>query len=280
MEVHTHTPSIPSSSSTTSHSPDIMDSQNVMITGIELDTPRVDDLRPDRFKVPLSVNIIALREAFLTQAPFVSRGQKTLWRRMVDGQHFQHILGCLYSQVCSAIGDNGALDVVSLRDMECAEMKCLARNFSEIFFFFSRFERDCFLPKIAELAVFMLVHTLHTAVPKHYRMYNSVRFREILLDFFVEVFGGLRLTSCPGADWLFQDAQQVPIFLSHPDSKTDADTSVSVQKSRFALRNSPLVAMQMGNSSNPGVARTFTLSHMPNRLVAKYFQQKLCFFLS
>ena len=118
------------------------------------------------------------------------------------------------------ISDAGSLNVDVMCSMENPELFTMGKNFADMYYAYSRLERDSFMPKMPEVLTYMVVNCLHTGVPKHYRMYNSVRFREILLDYFAELCGGIRLTSVrSGRGWLFDDCADVPIFLKTQDVK-------------------------------------------------------------
>ena len=224
----------------------------------------------DMYKIPAAVNFIALRESLLSEAPFIKAGSKGTWRRLIDGAPFQNMLGCVYSILERNISHSGALDVGSMRSMENMELFVMGKNFSDMFYKYSRHDRDAFLPKLPETLTYMVVNCLHTGNSKHYRMYNSFRFREILLDLFAELTGGLRLTdSRAGRDWLFADCADVPIFLKKQDDKFAPNPAVSSASSRFPLQNSPLIARYMGphlaDTYADSLGVTMTLGHLPER---------------
>jgi hypothetical protein len=161
-----------------------------------------------------------------------------LWRRIVDGKNFVNIMGCLYSIIERSVSEAGSLNVDELRSMENVELFVMGKNFSDMFYMYSRLERDTFMPKMPEVLTYMIVNCLHTGQPKHYRMYNSFRFREIILDYFAELTGGIRLTSVRvGREWLFGECADVPIFLKSSDTKAAHNPAVSSASSRFPLQN-------------------------------------------
>jgi hypothetical protein len=243
------------------------------ITGVDFDEKQgqIEDLNTaNLYSIPRSVNYIALRESLLSEAPFVKKGSKGMWRRMIDSKSFSNMLGCVYSMLNRSISDGGSLNVDRLRDLENAELPVMGKNFSDMFYTFSRLERDAYMPKLPEVMTYMVVNCLHNGEPKHYRMYNSVRFREILLDHLSELYGGIRLTDCTvGRHWLFHECMDVPIFMTSRDTKKAKDPVVSSASSRYPLQISPLVSRSMGKhlsqlySDNLGV--TMTLGHLPDR---------------
>jgi len=246
-------------------------------TGIDFEekdrplSPLNGDLMHDyEYKIPSAVNFTAIRESFLAEAPFVKKGSKGLWRKIIDGKNFGAILASTYSLLTNCISDAGSLNVQRLRSMDNPQLTTMGKNLSDMFYFYSRLERDSFLPKLPEVMTYLVVNCLHTGIPKHYRMYNSIRFREILLDWFSEMYGGFRLSSCrSGRQWLFDECLDIPIFLTSPDTKITNDPKLSSASSRFALNNSPLVSMYMGPhlsaiaTNNSGIK--ITMSHLPAR---------------
>lgn len=146
-------------------------------------------------RLPPSVNAIALRESLLSEAPFVTKTNKAFWRRMIDDARYQHVLSAVFRFVLAAISDIGSINLDKLavtKDDPFVEM--MSTNMSEMIFFMKLRDRDLFFAKLPEITSFMVIEALHTCMPKHYRVYNSVRFREILLDWTSEMIGGIRIT--------------------------------------------------------------------------------------
>lgn len=155
-------------------------------------------------KLPASINLIALRESLLSEAPFVTKGNKAFWRRMIDDACFQSILAASFRVILNSISDIGCVNITKLFDVESDSVEpfisTMAVNISNIIFANKLRERDIFFSKLPEILTFMVIEALHTSTPKHYRVYNSARFREILLDWSSEIVGGIRLSRCRLAD--------------------------------------------------------------------------------
>ena len=74
----------------------------------------------------------------------------------------------------------------------------------------------CLLPSFLILQV---INCLSSSHPKHNRLYNSFTFREILLDYFSELFTGIRLSNCRlHRDWLFATAIDQHVVVERPET--------------------------------------------------------------
>jgi len=161
-------------------------------------------------KMPNGYDVIAVRETLLSEAPFVSPGSKGFWRRMMDNKQFVDILKNGYHHILGCISDGGVIDEEILSDVEGSGLvEVISNNFADIYFGFSRHERDIFLPKLPEILVFMIINALQAAQPKHQRIYMSTMFREMMLDWSTELFGGFRQSKArTGREWLFDDCNE------------------------------------------------------------------------
>lgn len=202
------------------------------------------------YRLPSSVNFIALRESLLSEAPFVSKSNKMFWRRMVDDYHYQNLLSCGFRHVLSCISDSGNVSIDKLLDMADSPFtSIMATNISEMIYSMRLRDRDVFFAKLPEITSFMIIEALHTSTPKHYRVYNSVRFREILLDWTSELLSGIRLSNVKaGREWIFNSALEsnimttssIPVILPNISAKQTAASSL------YCVEHSPLVRQYMG----------------------------------
>ena len=248
-------------------------------TEIEFDNKDNKDIHKDSplnmtldltYKIPSSVNYIAIRESFLSEAPFVKKGGGGLWRRLIDAKCFYDMLCATYNLCSNCISHSGSFNVQEFKSVDSQQIQAMAINFADIYYQFSSEERDIFMPKLPEVMLYMLVNCLHSGMPKHYRMFNSLRFREIVIDHFGELYAGIRPTSIStGREWLYEDCNDIPIFLTAPDYKKDPDVNVSSASSRYRLSNSLLVNLRLGPHVSQNydriVGMRMTMSHLPTR---------------
>jgi hypothetical protein len=235
-------------------------------------------------KLPNGYDVVAIRESLLSVAPFVSRGNKGFWRRMMGNSNFESMLTCTYHHVLQCISDAGVVHeerLVNIHDSPLIE--AISNNFADIYFGSSRSERDIFIPKLAELLCYMIISALQAAAPKHQRMYMSNQFRELLIDWGTEMFGGLRQSQTRlGREWIFQDCADVRLvttskpcqFTSTLDAKAQSRAKtarypMSSVGSCYLLDHSPLIDMyiQRNNKSCNLIKNKLrvTLSHFPSR---------------
>lgn len=224
------------------------------------------------FRLPSSVNFIALRESLLSEAPFVTKSNKTFWRKMVDNYHYQNVLASAFRHVLRCISDIGNVNIDKLLSMsESPFTRVMATNVSEMIFSLKVRDRDQFFEKLPEITAFMVIEALHTSTPKHYRVYNSVRFREILLDWGSELIGGIRLSNCrANKEWLFENALDSNIMTSDTLKLPNIKKTQTPASSLFSMEHSPLVRMYMGMDSSKkptagGLGYKVALSHSTDR---------------
>ena len=215
--------------------------------------PRGFELDPIR--LPASVNLIALRESFLSEAPFVSSSNRMFWRRMVDGRCFQQLVSASYHIILDCVADNSAVDIKKLNNITNSPLiNKMASNLAEMYYVIKLRERELLFLRLPEVLAFMVVSAMRTSNPKHYRLCQSARFREILLDWYCELLGGLRFSNCrTNREWFFAELSDAPILIaSHPPSSADGQTrkkpppGIAVSKHQVAL--SPLINMYTGDS--------------------------------
>ena len=222
-----------------------------------------------KLKLPHTISHIALRESFLSEAPFVVTTNRNFWRRMIDNIYFQDMLCYTYYFIVSCISDTAVVDLDKLAAAkETSYIKDVTTDIAQIYMTIPRKERDTFLPRCPEILAYLLINAMRTAVPKHNRLMGMCQFREILLDWCTELISGIRLTNCRrDREWLFTDAIEGPI-LTHPIlSKTGDDEPPCVAKRKVLINRSPLIdmfcePMKLPRQEKP---RQFTISHIPSR---------------
>lgn len=190
-------------------------------------TSKLPSLRPESYtslRLPTSVNVIALREAFLSEAPFVTNSNRIFWRRMVDHPNFQNMLAISYHIISDCISENSVIDLSKLYHIHDIKLlPILASNLAEMYYSIKLREREKFFVKLNEILTYMVVNALRTSFPKHHRICQSIKFREILLDWYNELLYGIRTTDCHvNREWFFQDIYDIPILttgsMSNPHS--------------------------------------------------------------
>lgn len=224
------------------------------------------------FRLPSSVNFIALRESLLSEAPFVTKSNKTFWRKMVDNYHYQNVLASAFRHVLNCISDIGSVNIDKLLHMDDSPFtQIMATNVAEMIFSLKMRDRDLFFEKLPEITSFMIIEALHTSTPKHYRVYNSVRFREILLDWGSELIGGIRLSNPrTNKEWLFDNALDSNIMTSDSMRLPNIKQNQTPATSLFSIEHSPLVRLYMGIDKNKkpaagGLGYKVALSHSTER---------------
>ena len=172
------------------------------------------DFDPSEVKLPITINIVAVRETLFADAPFISKNNKAFWRRMVCSKQFGMILAAAYNFITGCISDSGAVLMDKLNNIQQSPLVgMIAANMSEIFFSFKRHDRDILLSKLPEVVHFMILQSLQTALPRHHRLYSSGRFRELVVDWCTELIWGIRTTNCRAhREWLFHDATEIHIL--------------------------------------------------------------------
>jgi len=218
--------------------------------------------------MPKTINFIQLRESFLSEAPFINKANRTMWRKLMESVKFQRIVSGCYYTVSQCISDNGTFNVEKLCTLEkSTSLKLISSNFSEIFYFSGGKQRESLFSKFPEVLTFLVTNALHVSIPKHSRMYGTCRFKEILLDYFSELFTGLRPSNCRhGRDWLFAFSNEIPISTTTGPVK-ERSSAQSRSVSTFTLGNSPLLSMYINASTTfkNTADLTMGLSHYPER---------------
>lgn len=224
------------------------------------------------FCLPASVNFVSLRESFISDAPFVSKSNAAFWRRILDSKNFNSILAASYHSVVSCIAENGTFNIEQLYRLDDSPtIDVMASNFSQMFYQFTVKERDMLSPKLSELCTYMLINSLGASIPKHNRVYGSIKFREILLDFYSELFTGIRLSNSHlNREWLFNSAIDMPILLyESPNTVQEIkhNPSKGSDVTTYKMVNSPLVTRYIGLKPTQvcSYGVNLSLSHLPER---------------
>eukprot|EP01031_Cornospumella_fuschlensis_P026445 gene26445-31960_t len=177
------------------------------------------------YKLPPVVNFVALRETFLSEAPFVKRTNRAFWKKWIDSKQYTQSFAVLLRYITNCINDNGAINVGRLYDVEdnilidklssnVAEMLTLERDYLR-----PSAAHDILFSRLPEVFAYMIINSLLSTLPKLARVYYSGQFRELLLDWLSELIGGVRLTHPrTDRDWLFHDANDIGIVLVNQGS--------------------------------------------------------------
>jgi len=193
--------------------------------------------------------------------------------------------------VSGCINENGGVNADKFKIIDNSQLiQLMAISQSEMLYNFKPIERDMFFTKLPELLTYMIINTLQTTAPKHNRVYNSFKFRDIVLDWTSELVSGIRPCNAKlHREWLYEGASDSNILVtdSHiQKSKNHLNNNVllgpivtpSSHRTCFLLQNSPLVTtylklyepnqQKFDDKSKSNVNKlTITLSHLPNRPV-------------
>lgn len=220
-------------------------------------------------RLPDVVNFVALRETCLSEAPFVNRANRKFWKKWMDSSQYITILCATLKILIDCINESGNIDaqgLYALKDnplmdqmsMCIAEMLVMDRKR------FSRAHDNLFM-RLPELLCYMLINSLHSCNPRQSRVFNSVKFRELLLDWLSELIGGIRLTNCQSdRKWLFADTIETPItvnngeFLTTLLPRTSDRTLAGVTQRRSLTNSSSLPALGESSVSSGALRRQST----------------------
>lgn len=204
-------------------------SEEAFLTGLQHTFLHESDFHKRKLvtSLPNVVNVVALRETLLSDAPFITRGNKSFWRKMLDTRQYLDLIAAAFNYVASVINESGAVDVNKLRGREFLDslhMRTMATSLCEMIYNHKTSERDLFFPKMSETMTFMIISSLHTAQPRHHRLFNSRKFRELILDWTSELVTGVRpCNTSAGKEWILADATETPVhFIDTFASKIEA----------------------------------------------------------
>jgi hypothetical protein len=208
-------------------------------TGID---SAIEDDDSERLRLPDVVNFVALRETCLSEAPFVNRATRKFWKKWMDSSQYITILCATLKILTSCMNDSGHVDAKILYQREgnplmqqmsmcIAEMLVMDRKR------FSR-QHDMLFRKLPELLCYMLVNSLHSCNPRQSRVFNSIKFRELLLDWLGEMIGGIRLTNCQSERrWLFSDATDGHVTVNNNEFLTSLVPKPKVSRTALTLKS-------------------------------------------
>ena len=216
----------------------IDDDEEIPITPVFPLSPKravvsITDFDPAEVKLPITINIVAVRETLFADAPFISKNNKAFWRRMVDSKQFSLILAASYNFLAGCLTDSGAVLLDKLNSIQQSPLVgMISSSLTDIFYSFKRLDRDILLSRLPEVVHFMVLQSLQTALPRHHRLYGSIRFREIMLDWSTELIWGLRVTNCRShREWLFEDAHDIQILTLNNNNQSTTQRTNRSQKS-------------------------------------------------
>ena len=176
-------------------------------------------------RLPDVVNFVALRETCLSEAPFVNRSNRKFWKKWMDSDQYITILCATLKILTDCINDTGNIDAKGLYDLKGNPLMqqmsmCIAEMLVKDRKKNSRAHDNLFL-RLPELLCYMLLNSLHSCNPRQSRIFNSIQFRELLLDWLSELIGGIRLTNCQSdRKWLFIDTIESPITVQNAEFLT------------------------------------------------------------
>ena len=122
-------------------------------TGIDVDdrhlkssqSPYRNTAQGNEVRLPITVNLVALRETLFVEAPFVNKKNKAFWRKMLDGKHFSTILAAVYNFVSVCITESGNVLMDKLNDIQNSPLiEMIAATVTDMFYTFKRLDRDLF----------------------------------------------------------------------------------------------------------------------------------------
>lgn len=193
-------------------------------------------------RLPPEVNFVALRETLLSEAPFVKRANRNFWKKWIDSKQYYNVLSSTLMIVADSVADNGNILMKRLYELheDNPFVLRMAKNISEMMVMDrsagSR-SHDSFFGRLPELLCYMITNSLLSMAPKSSRVFYSVKFREILIDWLSELIYGIRITNSRfDREWLFKDANDVPILVvdsnvafsftpARPSRNTEGDDS-------------------------------------------------------
>ncbi len=211
-----------------------------------------------------------MNDSYLIQSFSELKPNVAFWRRFLDQKNFKDILSTNYHILVNTISENGSFNMKLLYRFDTPAFDIMAKAFSQLFYSFNVADRDILLPRMPEICTYMVINCLLSSHPKHSRLYNSCQFREILLDYFSELFTGIRLSNCRlHRDWLFATAIDQHVVVERPESipEIKPNPGRGSNTTTYKMVNSPLVNKYMNLNENSvctyGV--NLSMSHFPER---------------
>eukprot|EP01038_Epipyxis_sp_PR26KG_P014342 gene14342-19235_t len=205
-------------------------------------------------KLPNLVNFVTLRETFLSECPFITRNNKNYWKHVIDTKQYINILAASYAFVSDCIAENGTIFLHKFSTIENnSSLSIMALNIAEMIIISKKNfnnTNDIIFKKLPELLCYMIISSLSSCHPKHLRVYNSVKFREILLDWLLEMINGFRVTNSKrDREWLFTTANDVHIMIVDNNANNNNNNN-DLNMKNIAQSNT------MSNNSNYNTMQT------------------------
>ena len=227
-------------------------------------------------------NLVALRETFLSEAPFVNRSNKLFWNKWIECNEFVSMMSSAFQFVQNCISESGSVSLDKLNDItHSPSISAMSNNLADMFFLQNPRARDMFFNRLPEILCFMVLTALQISNPKNHRLFNSSRFRELLLDLFNELLCGMRPTdSRRNSEWLFEDTNDSQIMTSNSNMSMSLSqealqrrsggnlNKLASAQSTYTIGHSPLIGSHLGvQSQKHPIQNTLklTLCHLPNR---------------
>lgn len=209
-------------------------------------------------RFPSSVNIVTLRETLISSAPFITRSNRSFWRKWLDTKQFIQVAAGSYQVVASSFQENGTVNGDILFNV-CNNplVDIMASNFAELFFMNRLYDRDILFKRLPEILSYMIINALNMSIHKFHRVYNSTRFRELLLDWSSELVGGIKFSHIQkNREWLFNDAADTSIVINKCDPLRNVigvnipSHMQGAMRSTYKIENSPLLSIYMDPDRN------------------------------
>lgn len=298
-------------------------------------------------KLPNVVNYVALRETFLSEAPFVKRSNRPFWKKWIDSKQYMNVLAASLRLISDCITDNGVIyaeklfkipteprriiaqtmnrlneisndtndsDNIPQRstlflsrttmirpgntqnsnsttnnlqstqnpqqsfqrwvnsvDVQALLIEKMAQNISEMLLL-DRSKRsfssahDLLFYRLPELLTYMTLQALLSTIPKLARVFNSTKFREVILDWFTELINGMKITnSHHDREWIFKNTSDIPIILlneplnlSKSYRKIQAEMKAELKNTAASANGLTSALKKKGSQKLPAIGATNT----------------------
>lgn len=244
--------------------------------------------------LPPSVNIVAVRETVLAEAPFITKSNKSFWKKWLNSPSLSSILAAVVIGVSDAISENSTFNAAALTNIRRKHNKPMLNQISlniAKLLLDSRSKhgnsQDTLFRKLPEIICFMAINSLQSCLPKHIRLLNTNRFRLILLDFICEIVTGIQISDVKkDTEWIFADATDNPVVIvgerkfTNTNVKKITNTTTIADNNGHDLENGDDESTDEKseddnknklNNLSSAVSR-ITLEHSP--AMSNYFQMK------
>lgn len=245
--------------------------QDTFYTSIDSYTTH-DIEEAEQLKLPEVVNFVAIRESCLSEAPFVSKTNRKIWKRCIDSSAYVTIFASTLKILMECISESGSVNQAILYDTTgyrllyekmsvCMSEMLVTEKKS------SPRQLDNLVRRLPELLCYMIVNSLHSCLPRQGRVFNIGKFRELLLDWLTELICGLRLTN-PRADryWLFSDTNDTPIVILGQPPSTAAAAGTSSLPRNTSNSSLPMINSNATATNSIGYSAT-VINEATNRQI-------------